>query len=307
MRRNALSPVSITKGQWAVSLLALMLLGASGIVVLSSGSAVARLTQPEQKAAPANRSSDKLSEKASDNKTVSPKEAPAPVATGPVQSVISTDLLKDPGKFLNKRVSFDGTFNSFSSLGLDYKPAFRNAKDHVSFLVLRPDVMNYNIPMSELKLIVPRKKVESIIHLDQGDKVLVKGQVFSTALGEPWLDVSDVTILQKAKGKEKDASKKAASDNKGSAKELDKATDKSPITKTPDSKPVDIKTGEPKTDKIPATKQGKLEKIKNEKTKPLELPPDKKSDNALPPADPKSDAKPESKSESTGAPKPEKP
>jgi hypothetical protein len=154
--------------------------------------------------------------------------------TGPILTVISTDLLKDPAKYLNKRVGFEGTFNSFSSLGLDYKPAFRDSKDHVSFIVLRPDVINHTIPMSELKLIVPRKKVETVIHLDQGDKVLVKGQVFSAALGEAWLDVSDVSILKKAKGKEK----KEVATNKSSVPSV-------PLTESPSAKTVVSPDGKP--------------------------------------------------------------
>jgi hypothetical protein len=114
-------------------------------------------------------------------------------------NVLSTDLLKTPDQFLNKTVTFEGTFSSFSALGLDYKRAFRDSKDFISFLILRPDVVDHHIPMSELKLIYPRKKGDALQHLEVGDQIRVTGAVFSTALQEPWVDVSEVTILKKAK------------------------------------------------------------------------------------------------------------
>lgn len=118
-------------------------------------------------------------------------------------SVAALDLVHDPDRYLNKRVAFEGTFNSFSSLGLDYKKALRDAKQYVSLLILRPDVSHHNIPLAELKMFYPRQKSESLMTLDQGDRVAIEGTVFSTALGEPWLDIQQVKILQKSKKADK--------------------------------------------------------------------------------------------------------
>lgn len=123
----------------------------------------------------------------------------APVAEASYQTVSPIDLLKDPQGYVDKNVSFEGVFNNFSSLGLDYKKAMRDSKDYVSFLIRRPDVTHHTIPMSELKLIFPRKKSEDVMHLETGDKILVKGKVFSTALNEPWLDVAEIKVLHKLK------------------------------------------------------------------------------------------------------------
>jgi hypothetical protein len=125
-------------------------------------------------------------------------KAEKPADTTPAITVTSIDLVRQPDVYLNKKVTFKATFNSFASLGLDYKKAFRDSKDFVSMLVLRPDVSpKYRIPLSELKLFFPRKKSDVVLHLDAGDTIQVTGQVFSTALGEPWMDVDLLTIVEK--------------------------------------------------------------------------------------------------------------
>jgi hypothetical protein len=117
----------------------------------------------------------------------------------PAHAVTSIELVKQPEAYLNKKVSFKATFNSFASLGLDYKKAFRDSKDYVSVLVLRPDVNpKYRIPLSELKLFFPRKKSDVVMHLDAGDTIKVTGTVFSNALGEPWMDIDQLVITDKA-------------------------------------------------------------------------------------------------------------
>ncbi len=129
--------------------------------------------------------------------TTAAKPAAAPVS--PPQAVSPIDLLKSPDQYLNKTVQFTGTFNSFSSLGLDYPKAMRDSKDYVSLMILRPDVSHHQIPLSELKLFYPRKKSESLITLNQGDKIQVRGKVFSKALSDPWVDVEDITVISKVK------------------------------------------------------------------------------------------------------------
>lgn len=107
-------------------------------------------------------------------------------------------LVANPETWSEKKVSFEGTFNTFSPYALDYKGAMRTSKDYIAFLILRPDVSHHTIPLSELKLIFPRKKVDSVMELESGDSVLVKGKVFSAALGDPWVDVDEVVLLKKS-------------------------------------------------------------------------------------------------------------
>jgi hypothetical protein len=120
------------------------------------------------------------------------------------QTVTPLALVKDPAAYLNKAVKFEAEFRGFSSMGLDYKPAFREAKDYVTLLVRRPDVSHHIIPLSELKLFYPRKEAEMLSKLEPGDKVRFQGKVFSTALGDPWLDVSFFTITEAVKRKAED-------------------------------------------------------------------------------------------------------
>lgn len=114
------------------------------------------------------------------------------------QDTTVIDLVKTPDQFLEKGVRFTATFNSFSNLGLDYNKAMRESKDYISMLVLRPDVSHHKIPLAELKLIYPRKQSEAILNLESGDEIRVNGSVFSTALGDPWVDVEQVEVIKKA-------------------------------------------------------------------------------------------------------------
>ncbi len=122
-------------------------------------------------------------------------------------------LLQDSEGWVGKKISFEGLFVSFSPYALDYKGAMRSSKDYIAFLIRRPDVAHHIIPLSELKLILPRPKTDknSVIDLENGDQVLVKGKVFSAALGDPWVDVDDVVLLKKNPEnvvKDKDKNKK---------------------------------------------------------------------------------------------------
>lgn len=113
------------------------------------------------------------------------------------QETQALSLLKNVDTWVGQKVSFEGTFITFSPYALDYKGAMRESKDFVAFLIERPDVKQHTIPLSELKLIFPRKKADSVMDLEGGDKIMIKGQVFSAALGDPWVDVDEVIILQK--------------------------------------------------------------------------------------------------------------
>jgi len=129
--------------------------------------------------------------------------AKAAPAAGNFQSINPIELLKDPAPYLNKNITFDGTFNRFTDTGLDYKKAFRDARDYVGMMIYRPDVNNHKIPLSELKMFFPRKKSDDVQELETGDTIRIKGSVFNTALGEPWVDVTEVKIIQKTKDSKK--------------------------------------------------------------------------------------------------------
>ena len=122
----------------------------------------------------------------------------APINTAPL-SVVAT-----PQKYLNKTVVMKATFDKFSTLGLDYKKAMRSSSDYIGFLIQRDDVDDHNVPLSEMKLFIKRDYAEKFIELDTGDKIQITGKVFSNALGDPWIDVSKITILQKKANPDKD-------------------------------------------------------------------------------------------------------
>jgi len=108
------------------------------------------------------------------------------------------DLVANPQTYLNKKIKMTSQFDKFSTIGLDYPPVNRSSKDYISFIIKRPDVENkdYTIPFSELKLIIKRDKAEKLIDLESGDKIEITGTVFSAALGDPWVDVDEVKMLE---------------------------------------------------------------------------------------------------------------
>ena len=109
------------------------------------------------------------------------------------------DLVEKPADYLDKYVFIKAVFDKYTTLGLDYKPAMRDSKDFISFLIVRPDVKSkkYRIPLSELKLIISRKIAEKYTNLDTGDKIQIYGKVFSTALNDPWLEVDHIVSSTK--------------------------------------------------------------------------------------------------------------
>jgi hypothetical protein len=139
-------------------------------------------------------------------KSTAAKPAPADKSTEPQKGIVDTSyeeidplkLLQETDNWVGKKVSFTGDFVTFSPYALDYKAAMRASKDYIAFLIRRPDVTHHTIPLSELKLIYPRKKVDKVTELENGDTIVVKGKVFSAALGDPWLDVDDVVLVKKS-------------------------------------------------------------------------------------------------------------
>lgn len=118
-------------------------------------------------------------------------------ATDTYITVNALDVVANPGKFLRKNIRIIGKFDKFSTLGLDYKPAMRPSEKYITFLIQRPDVTNHNIPLSELKIFLDKETAEKNIDLDAGDQVEFTGKIFSTALGDAWMDVDNFKVLTK--------------------------------------------------------------------------------------------------------------
>ncbi len=112
------------------------------------------------------------------------------------KDVSALALVDSPSKYLNKNVKIKAKFDKFSTIGLDYPPVKKDAKTYISFLIKRENVTAYNIPLSELKLIIKRDYAEKeMLNVEQGDDMEIYGKVFSVALGDPWVSVDKVKIL----------------------------------------------------------------------------------------------------------------
>lgn len=124
-----------------------------------------------------------------------------------VQTAVSTNTIKplavvaSPKTFLNKKIIMDAKFDKFSTLGLDYKPAFKSSEEYISFLIKRDDT-TFDIPLSEMKLFLKRDMAEKFIDLKTNDEIQITGTVFSDALGDPWIDVEKLVITKKAPDKD---------------------------------------------------------------------------------------------------------
>ncbi len=115
-----------------------------------------------------------------------------------------TAIVLNPYTYLNKYVQFPARFNKFSTLGLDYKPAMRESQAYIGMLIERDDVGadTIVIPLSEMKLFLKRSYAEKFTDLDARDRIFIKGKVFSTALGDPWIDIIELKVLPKTNGKQ---------------------------------------------------------------------------------------------------------
>ena len=123
-------------------------------------------------------------------------------------TVNALDVVASPSKYLNKFITVKGKFDKFSTLGLDYEPAMKSSEDYITFLIQRPDVVDHNIPLSEMKIFLKRTEAEKHIDLDAGDEIEFSGKVFSNALGDVWMDAEKFTVLTQ-KTKEETSSEKA--------------------------------------------------------------------------------------------------
>lgn len=131
--------------------------------------------------------------------------ATAPVTgvnTSAAISISPLDVVNNPEKYLNKTITFSADFAAFTSLGLDYKPAYKDPLKYIGILIKRPDVTDHVIPLSEMKIFLKRDVAEKYADIKSGDKVKITGKVFSTALGDPWVDITSFEVLS---GKTKSA------------------------------------------------------------------------------------------------------
>jgi len=127
------------------------------------------------------------------------KPAVKPAATVHYIDVEPMAVVQNPQKYMDKNIKMKGTFDKFSVVGLDYKPAFRASEDYILFLIRKSTVKDHVIPLAEMKLFMTRKEAEKYIDLESGDEIQFSGKLFSAALGDPWIDVDSITILKKNK------------------------------------------------------------------------------------------------------------
>lgn len=118
------------------------------------------------------------------------------------------DVVASPSRYLKRNIKIKAKFDKFSTLGLDYAPAMRSSEEYISFLIQRPDIPHHNIPLSELKIFLKKEIAEKNIDLDAGDEIEFTGRVFSTALGDPWMDVDNFKVLTKKEPKKEKEEKK---------------------------------------------------------------------------------------------------
>lgn len=112
-------------------------------------------------------------------------------------TVGALDVVATPFRYLHRNIKIRAKFDKFSTLGLDYPPALRPSDKYISLLIQRPDVTNHNIPLSEMKIFLKKELAEKNINLDAGDEIELNGRVFSTALGDAWMDVDSLNVITK--------------------------------------------------------------------------------------------------------------
>jgi|688.fasta_scaffold374055_2 hypothetical protein len=179
-----------------------------------------------------------------DEKTAAKKEEPAAKTPEPVienvVNVVPEDLVNKPHEYLGKNVKFTAPFFAFSNLALDYKPAYRSSKTHISLLV---SASKKKLPLSELKLamMTPKEKdpeTQLLATLKEGDSVEITGKVFSTALDDPWVEILRLKKIGGSKDDDKKAdasSKTKSNDTKSNDAKTDAKSDKSGSGKSENS------------------------------------------------------------------------
>lgn len=112
-----------------------------------------------------------------------------------VEKVAPLAVVNNPQFYLDKTITMEAKFDKFSTLGLDYPPAMRANTDYISFMIFRDDT-SFDIPLSEMKLFLKRDVAQEFVELKSKEKVVITGKVFSTALGDPWIDVTELKIVK---------------------------------------------------------------------------------------------------------------
>lgn len=165
------------------------------------------------------RSADVISkkkEKKSENKkdADTDKKPKVEINESEYQNITIGKLLASPSDLIGKKIKFKGTFNSFTTLALDYSPAMRASKDYISITVFRPDTQ---IPLGELKMAYPveeAKEDETIKGLEKGDLIEIYGVGFSAALDEPWLDINKIKLIKSVNPKKEEVAEKKNDESK---------------------------------------------------------------------------------------------
>ncbi len=109
------------------------------------------------------------------------------------------EIVANPQNYINQNIKMKATFDKFSTLGLDYSPALRKAEDYIGILIRRDDVTDHVMPLPEMKIFLDRKTAEKYIDLESGDKIEIEGKVFSTAMGDAWVDITKLIIISSKK------------------------------------------------------------------------------------------------------------
>lgn len=136
-----------------------------------------------------------------------PSQTPTKNATNTVQQttdcnntkITPLEIVANPQNYLNKTVKMEATFDKFSTLGLDYSPAMRKSEDYIGILIRRDDITDHVMPLPEMKIFLDRKTAEKYIDLESGDKIEIEGNVFSTAMGDAWVDITKLTVISSKK------------------------------------------------------------------------------------------------------------
>lgn len=187
-------------------------------------------SQKDEKAGDKDKGKETADKKDGDKKEVKEAVVKPEVPIENVVNVTTDDLVDKPHEYLGKNVKFTAPFVAFSNLALDYKPAYRSSKTHISLLVSRA---KKKLPLSELKIAMMTPKDEKgpetqlLSALKEGDTLEITAKVFSAALDDPWVEI---LRLKKIGGstddKKADASAKAKiNDTKSGDAKNDKSND----------------------------------------------------------------------------------
>ncbi len=109
------------------------------------------------------------------------------------------DVVAYPQAYLNQNIEMQAIFDKFSTLGLDYSPALKKSEDYIGILIRRDDITDHVMPLSEMKLFLKRTTAEKFIDLESGDKIKIQGKVFSAAMSDPWIEITELTVISSKK------------------------------------------------------------------------------------------------------------